>query len=113
MIYNLKELAKEFNEAIDQADAVRTSGRALLAIAERLEALVEAQKPRWVEFEWFTESSTSEGRFAINANDINGVSEVLSGGVITHCEIFMKTDDILHYVKGTLAEVLAKLRGGK
>lgn len=44
MIYDLKVLAKEFDEAIDQADAVRTSGRALLAIAERLEALVEAQK---------------------------------------------------------------------
>jgi hypothetical protein len=41
--FDLDGLRVDFNEAIDQADAVRTSGRALLAIAERIEALVDVQ----------------------------------------------------------------------
>ena len=109
MIYDLKELAKEFDEAIDQADAVRTSGRAVLAIAERLEALVEASKPRWVEFEWFSKTPIG-GKFVIDANQVEGLSEVYSAGVFSHCEISLKSDGA-HYVKGTLAEVMAKLRG--
>lgn len=44
MIYDLKELGVQFDEAVDQADAVRTSGRVLIAIAELLQAFTETQK---------------------------------------------------------------------
>lgn len=101
--FSISELRQEFGDM--------DAERALLAIAERLEALVEVKKPRWVVFEWYTESATPDGKFAINANDVREVSEVVSGGTITHCEITLKSEDILHYVKGTLAEVMAKLRG--
>lgn len=106
MIYDLSELAKEFDEAIDQADAVRTSGRALLAIAERLEALVEAQKPRWVEFET-KHGSLEQCNLAhivriTNFNCNDGEIKLISSD--------MKSDEVL-IVKGTLAEVMAKLKG--
>lgn len=115
MIYDLVELTNEFTQAIDQADAVRTSGRALLAIAERLDALREVQKPRFVEFE-----TGSNGLAFINPQYVIDVAEFNENWLKNHKDhvgcvavttTAIDTDEAAYSVKGTLAEVMAKLRG--
>ena len=109
MIYDLSALFRTIPEAGLPNSVQRHQAACLLAIAERLEALVDASKPRWVEFEWFSKTPIG-GKFVIDANQVEGLSEIYSNGVFSHCEISLKSDGA-HYVKGTLAEVIAKLRG--
>lgn len=101
--YDLKKLIAD-NEHTDVESAYREmlNTQALLAIAERLEALVEAQKPRWVEFG----EATGDGIVIIDANCITGIDDF--GGYVA-----IDTSNATYDVKGTLAEVMAKIRGGQ
>lgn len=111
MIYDLKKLndesydVREFGNPASDVDILQI--RALLAIAERLEALVEAQKPRWVEFTNYYK----ELPVTVNPNRV-----VLVGNSNDDDSIYITFDgDEGGYVrvKGTLAEVMDKLRGDK
>lgn len=106
MIYTIEEIRKQLaRTAGSPIEAVKAE--ALLAIAERLEALVEARKPRWVEFTNYYK----ELPVTVNPNRV-----VLVGNSNDDDSIYITFDgDEGGYVrvKGTLAEVMDKLRGDK
>ena len=104
MIYDLSALFRTIPEAGLPNSVQRHQSACLLAIAERLEALVEAQKPRWVEFEGGLEGGT----VVINANACCGVDSHEKGDGYWEIET---TSGSYYIVKCTLAEVMAKLRG--
>jgi len=111
MIYDLKLIGKFALEELhklsgdQQCKQRELQNHLLLAIAERLEALVEESKPRWVQFERYW-------------NDDAVIIDAKRSPVIRVRH--PKKDETLSVVvvngqdvKGTLAEVIAKLRGDK
>lgn len=105
MIYDLKELkdrnlrATEYGSPTSDFAVIRSE--ILLAIAERLEALVEAQKPRWVYL-----YDLDNDPVIVDISAPIAVRVRKTGG-----EILVVVNG--YTVKGTLAEVMDKLRGDK
>lgn len=111
MIYDLKELNQDVNLIHEYgnppSDVDKAKIRAMLAIAERLEALVEAQKPRWVEFEGLDGQS-----LYVDANAVVGVSNCNGLDDSVGTDIFVRDGSGDGFgVKATPPEVLSKLRG--
>lgn len=110
MIYDLKELNDDMGN--DEYSVAKLQVHALLAIAERLEALVEAQKPRLVYLEPYEEG---EGIIVNPAFVIDVCWRKWDGGAcagIVTASMNHERDEHIR-VKGTLVEVLARLRGDK
>lgn len=109
-IYDLKELDK-----LGPAHLPAAQFAALIAIAERLEGLAEAQKPRFVEF-----ATASGGNAFVNPSCVCDVVEFNESYLNDNPRFLGSvlltttgTAESVYAIKGTLPEVLAKLRGDK
>lgn len=115
MIYDLKELREQLKSVMPQYvgndEKMKTLVEcfgfdALLAIAERLEALVEVKKPGLVELE------TASGSLCyINPQFVSDVCIINANYTNAGMVLVSTNTDSQFTVKGTLAEVMAKLRG--
>lgn len=109
MMLDLKKLndesydVREFGNPASDVDILQI--RSLLAIAERIEALVEAQKPTLVELE-----TVSGNLCYINPQFISDVCIINANYTNAGMVLVSTSTDSQITVKGTLAEVVAKLR---
>lgn len=104
MIYDLNYVETQVHGASGESEDRRATNLCLLAIAERLELLAEAQKPRWVEFTF-----GNNHKFSVDANEVNGVCEAITEGVPIGVEITRQ--GVIDRTSESYAEVMAKLRG--
>lgn len=110
MIYDLIELSERVFYDADDKLARCTTQHALLAIAERLEALVEEQKPRLVKLEVFDPENQESGSAELMIDPYT-VDTIQASAEFLGFVCIAVNDRRFWYVKDALPEVLARLRG--
>lgn len=120
MMYDLEELNRDNNLLIEDPagiDRDRLRNQINLSIAERFDALMEAVKkagkPSIVILTKIRISDGAEIDWSVNAEFVNEVFAVSISDTEFRTAVVTKTDrqGEFTYVKGTVAEVTAKLRG--